>query len=408
MAGRIVTYGWSAWTLAVNEVVPVRVGSVLYALFWPRGWVVIPLNAALAATAALALFKIVVTVTGERRLAVLGVLPFILFPSNLTWSTQMLSDGFSICGVMLLMLGWVQASGGRQGGRRALLVAAVLVLIGAFVSGARGVNAQAMLAATALGTMLLTTAALVEVSRGRGARHALASVACAWCAVALIVPFSGGGRPIDSDALPLPANAAPVQEDTWSQARSGLSDSSPDRLTSFWHASPVLPERLDAALHAMALSRAGFLLIYPEAASNVDLDRRPDDAQSVIAYLPRAAQVGFLAPFPRHWFERGRWTSTTVGRRLSAIEMMMVYGALGLLPVAAWRFRKNALLWSVMTACASLIVLLGFVVANVGALHRMRYPYLATFCALALTAGLTAAADAVGRPPAQPASSPAG
>jgi hypothetical protein len=43
--------------------------------------------------------------------------------------------------------------------------------------------------------------------------------------------------------------------------------------------------------------------------------------------------------------------------------------------------------------CGANIVVLGLVVANVGALHRMRFVYLATFCALSLAAGMVAVAD---------------
>lgn len=390
LAGQIVTGGWSAWT--AQAVTPVKVGSALYALFWPKAWVVIPLSAAVFATAAFALFTIVAIVSGERRIAVLSILPFVLFPSNVTWSTQMLRDGFSIGGVLLLVLGWVLAL--RGAGGRSLLMAAVLVVAGAIASGSRGVNAQATLLAVALGTALFTGAVIVAaISQRHVRRQAALGAAGAWCAVAIAFPFVTGGRPIDSESLPLPSNASSVAEDTWSASRAGLTSDPEGRLTSFWVASPALPDRIDSALHAMALSRAGFLLIYPEAASNIDLDQRPGDARAVVSYLPRATQIGFLAPFPSHWIERGRSQSTTVGRRISGIEMGAVYIAMAMLPIGAWHFRRNILFWSVMTACTSVIVLLGFVVSNIGALHRMRYPYLAIFASLALAAGLSAVAD---------------
>lgn len=393
LASRIVTEGWSVWSIAPppDRNIPVGVASALYTIFWPRAWVLIPVNAALCATASVALFHIVAKLTGERRMAVLGMLPFALFPSNLTWSMQLLKDGFSICGVIVLMLGWVLACHGTRAGPRSLLMAAALLVVGVIVSASRGVNAQATAAALALGTLLLTAASIVAVVRRRDAPQALANAAGAWFALAIVMPFTGAGRNIAPDTLPFPRSAS-VSEETWSRNRE-QAGSPPQRLTSFWIASDVLPARIDAALHAIALSRAGFLIIYPDAASNIDLDRRPDSAGAVMGYLPRAAQIGFLAPFPRHWIERGSRQSHTIGRRVAAVEMLAVYGALVALPLAAWRFRGNLLLWSMMAACASVIVLLGFVVANVGALHRMRYPYLAIFCSLALSAGLTTAAD---------------
>ena len=44
---------------------------------------------------------------------------------------------------------------------------------------------------------------------------------------------------------------------------------------------------------------------YPGSASNIDTDVRLESWREVIRYLPRAAEIGLLAPFPNMWLASG-------------------------------------------------------------------------------------------------------
>lgn len=119
--------------------------------------------------------------------------------------------------------------------------------------------------------------------------------------------------------------------------------------------------------------RERFVEYYPEAGSNIDTDYVIDDLDSFLMYLPRATMIGFFAPFPNMWFERGnigfspRVLSGVEALIMSAIQIMAIFGI--------WRARKNISVWYLITVVLIGVVTLGIIVLNVGALFRMRYPF---------------------------------
>ena len=56
----------------------------------------------------------------------------------------------------------------------------------------------------------------------------------------------------------------------------------------------------------------------------IDIDISYENFIDVLKYFPRAAQVGFLSPFPSHWIEPGRETGR-IGRILSGVETVIWY-----------------------------------------------------------------------------------
>lgn len=126
------------------------------------------------------------------------------------------------------------------------------------------------------------------------------------------------------------------------------------------------------AILKLSLTRQMFVILYPDAGSNVDAERSFDDAGDVLAYLPRAALVGLFAPFPDAWFGDGARVGRS-GRLVAGAEMCVIY----LLSVPAlacvWRSRRDARVWFLLAVVVAGGVALGLVVVNVGALYRMRY-----------------------------------
>ena len=47
-------------------------------------------------------------------------------------------------------------------------------------------------------------------------------------------------------------------------------------------------------------------VLYPDAGSNIDSDVQFSNAVDVIAYLPRALEIGIFSPFPNYWFSDGK------------------------------------------------------------------------------------------------------
>jgi hypothetical protein len=56
--------------------------------------------------------------------------------------------------------------------------------------------------------------------------------------------------------------------------------------------------------------------------------------------------------------------------------MTGVYLALVMLPYAIWRWRTRSETWLILLFSVGMMLVLALVVANVGTLYRMRYPYL--------------------------------
>ena len=87
---------------------PIGIASAVYALTWPKPWTLIPLNAALHATAAALLFRLLRGFVADWRWAAVGVAPFVFFPSALVWVSQIHKDGFFIAGYFCLFVAWAE------------------------------------------------------------------------------------------------------------------------------------------------------------------------------------------------------------------------------------------------------------------------------------------------------------
>lgn len=118
--------------------------------------------------------------------------------------------------------------------------------------------------------------------------------------------------------------------------------------------------------------RAGFRF-FTSQASNIDPQVTFNGVGDIVRFLPRAAVIGFFAPFPKMWIETGKFGRT--GRLLSGFETLLMY----LLYVAAafclWQERRNLRMWFLFLVATIGIVGLGVVVVNAGALYRIRYVF---------------------------------
>ncbi len=125
--------------------------------------------------------------------------------------------------------------------------------------------------------------------------------------------------------------------------------------------------------------RYGFRNINVNAGSNIDAYVRYKDIGDMLAYLPRAIQVSFLSPFPSLWVSSGNETGR-IGRILSGFETVILYIVLiGFLYALFKGIRILEPLLPVLIFSGVVIILLGFVVPNVGAIYRMRQGLLIPF-----------------------------
>jgi hypothetical protein len=108
--------------------------------------------------------------------------------------------------------------------------------------------------------------------------------------------------------------------------------------------------------------------------SLIDQDVLFNSWGDVIRYIPRALEIGYLAPFPSMWFRTGHNVGL-IGRIISGIEMLLTYLFEIFAILFVWRNRRHSGTWLLVIATMLGMLALGLVVANLGTLYRMRYPF---------------------------------
>lgn len=129
---------------------------------------------------------------------------------------------------------------------------------------------------------------------------------------------------------------------------------------------------LDRLVTQIRARRGGFS-VYKAQASNIDSHVQFNNGWDVVKYLPRAAAIGFFAPFPRMWFESG--TGGRVGRLVSGTETLAMYLLYIPALVCVWKERRNLSVWLMFLLTTIGVTALGLVVANAGALYRLRFVF---------------------------------
>jgi hypothetical protein len=164
----------------------------------------------------------------------------------------------------------------------------------------------------------------------------------------------------------------------------------------------IVPEEVQAlpVSEQIAARRQGFELrldssgepVPSEAGSDIDTGVHFQSVADIIRHVPRAAVVGFFAPFPNMWLGAGKEVGAS-GRLLSGFETLLTYMIECLALFGLWRERKHLSAWLLFLVVTLGAVALGLVVANIGALYRLRYP----FWALLIILGAGGASHLVGR-----------
>ncbi|MCA1817296.1 MAG: hypothetical protein LC746_13055 [Acidobacteria bacterium] len=359
----------------------VKLYALCFALFGPwLGYNVIaaePLNAFLYLASLAAVFRIGSAVFGGRA-GLLAAVAFALWPSLLLHSTQLLKDPLFVAGFLALVLilvrlltrtfSWAETS--------LTFAAGALVLTALWLTRR---DWGALLVAT-----VLIGAAALAVRQLREGRALTANIVCA----ALLVAAAVGVPRVMPNALKLGATrGVRAAADGGVLSRAGaprVPTSGESRRGYVW----------SRAAARVGEIRRGLAEAFPNSGSDIDADVQIGDASDLLGYLPRAAAVGFFAPFPNMWLTSGQ-KAGAAGRRLAGIECVAMYAVEALALVGLWRGRRRLPVWLLATVAAVGVTALGLVVVNVGALYRMRY----VFVALLIIVAAGAAAGSRGRQP---------
>lgn len=342
--------GWAHWALRPEGNAPIGITALLYAFSGIHApWVVLPVNAALYAMAAVLLWLSVRRLSRNQLVAVAALLPMIFFPSTAMIWGQIHKDVWVLAGAMGIVWGVVRLGDDTP---PSLKTCALLVAMGAgsalFIWMVRPYANLIFFVAGAIGVFVL--AMLV---RPRAVTWWLAA-GCFLLAQAAFMFFTSA------------FTSAPT--------------SGP---CAIWEQQPRIP-LVDNHLAGLACAREGFRLGFPRAGSNIDTEVGFRNARDIAAYVPRALQIGLLSPFPDMWMGEAKQPVGAAQRLLVIPEMVLYYLALigCVLAVTQARYRESATLVAVISFSLFFVMIYALVVTNVGTLYRMRYPAMLTLCAL--------------------------
>ncbi|TCS73730.1 hypothetical protein [Effusibacillus lacus] len=381
LAQRILIHGWSEWELRPDGQAPAGIAAIVYALTIPEPWTLVPIHAALHATAGVVLLRIVKVFVSVDRYALWCVLPFVMYPSAATWYTQIHKDGYSILGCFLFVYGWIRLAQMKDRWNFWFVLRVVLwIMTGSFLVWVVRPYGTQMLQGTAvlLSIFLTFIFFLRAIQTDWPWERAVSGILLMWSLVIGISPLAQTGIvkqvPVAED------KKVPVAEDKKVPVAEDMQKKTvPDN---HWQATGWMPSALESKVYSLAVTREDFLRGYPSAASNIDMEISFHSVKDMILYLPRAIQIGFLAPFPSQWFEGGSLESNTMMRRLSMFEMIGIYISLMAFPIAIARWGRRTEFWIVLIFSCVMILIYSYTIPNVGTLYRMRYGFLMLIAAV--------------------------
>jgi hypothetical protein len=312
--------------------------ALSYAVITPDPLSFAPINGLTWAVTVVCVYKTVRHLFPNHRvLALLSATIFGIWPSYLFQSTQLLKDPLYNMGILTMVWGWLALLSGKRG-----IGFSILVCFGVLIAH---LNRRYILEALVFLTLLATIFVIWRK------RETLAHALLACMLVLGLYAYEHRFRP-----PPPPVVQPTVIKDPWQYED--------------W-----LPDWFEWRIKAIVNARIGWATSYPEAGTNIDTDVRFYSVRDVIKYVPRALQIGFLAPFPGHWFEEAK-VAGRPSRAFAAIEMMVWYFLLpGFLYFIASRENPIQIRLWMLIYSGCLVLLTALVVTNIGALYRMRFVY---------------------------------
>jgi len=279
-----------------------------------------------------------------------------LWPSFLLHTTQLLKDPIFILAMLSLLLVLLRLQADSLPWRKALLLGAAGGALVGFLWKTRSDLGPVLVATVILGAVTLTL-------RQFQLKHLLTSNLAG---IGLLLALTVGS------VLWLPVyRDADNPRHNLRQEPTAINVGEPQRDIRWWQVG-----------EQVGMLRQRFVTKYPDSSSNIDSNVKFMNTTDVIRYLPRATAIGFLAPFPKMWFETGDSVGAK-GRILSGLETLVMYVVEVFALVGLWLGRRKLSVWLLFSIAAMGTIALGLVVVNVGTLYRLRYVFLIMLIVLA-------------------------
>jgi hypothetical protein len=405
-------HGWSAWWSVMAQSHS-RVVSLFYALFGASLLSAIPF---LTGTYLLIVFTVsrLGTMLFDRRAGMIAAAIVAAWPSFLLHSTQLVRDPLFIFGQLALVTGMVLLLLRGDAGWRRCLEIALWSIAGFYTAySVRTYTAELNVLVWLLALVLLVIGAIQQrhvpwrkagvgvlvllvfghevVARVRANEPGLHPVAPFAAAAVLLREDKNSLRSIEQLANAEAAVAAararaarnrnPQVTSSGSQQAGENSLPAPSEQTGDTPVPGVVRARsplsfarkVEYWLLLVVDKRNDFSRFDIVGASNIDRDVTFANGGDVIAYIPRAIQIGLGAPFPATWFSAGG--GGRIVRMLAGLETAFMYFLIPLALLSVWRCRKNAAIWLPTLFALGGMMLLGLIVPNVGTIFRLRYSF---------------------------------
>lgn len=382
-AEAIALYGWSAWELRPNGWGISGLMSAWYALTLPEPWVLAPIQALFYGVSVALLAKLVFAVTENSRVALLAVLPAVLLPSAAIIYAQPHRDLYVMFGLMLAIYGWWLLFRMQQEPVVKALGLAVcgsgLIAVGFIVAWVvREFSAEIFQGLGGIFALLLCLCAGYSLRQTR--RHLTSTVASPVVALLLLFAMASfhSGDFFTRELQVAPGPTAP---------HASVEDMNIERVDG-WHSVNWLPSRIDDPLRRLAGAREHFIRDYSHGRTAIDTDVNFRHVVDMVAYTPRAVQVGLFSPFPHQWLPHPEAEPVRNAYRvLGGAEMAVLYLVLPFLLYAGWCWWRRPAFWILLVPALAWVMVYAYTVPVVGSLVRYRFPGYVILVALAV-AGL--------------------
>ena len=401
LAERISREGWSVWELRPERQAPAGIAAVFYVFFGPHPWALVAINSVVQASTVLILVRIMQIFIPDARLALVCVLPFILFPTSLIWYSQIHKDGAFFLGTSLNLYGWVLLSRLETwksfSGKSFLPI--FYILIGCFLIWVmRPYGVKLMQGIGCIFVIMLTPYFFINALRQKllFRQSLLAIIIIISLPIALSIFKDGGHRgevevvterllntriPSVNDVNLTTEEQALLQQNN-SFAIKARNVSSELK----WVKTDWLPRGLDNIFLTLSIIRVGYASNL--GGSNIDSNIHFRSVSDFLYYMPRAIQIGFTAPFPSSWSDQSVNGGGATLKKIVLVEMLLVYPALFLLIYALFYWRKKVETWLILIFCIIFILLYTYITPNIGSLHRTRHGFFMMLIALGIAGGI--------------------
>jgi len=368
LAKKIQMNGWVSWTRPPENSGTISFAAAVYALTGiSEPWVLLPVYTAVFAIGAVCLFDILCRIAGSVAWALIGICPYVFFASSALIYSQIHKDVWTVAGTLLILnASLIIARPGQFSWRSAFSIVGMSAVAVAFIWPMRPYLLQIIVMGAA-GSLTIFAFASVRTFR----RPSFSSIG-RWMATTMCLAIIAVPAFLVAEAGPLDVPRRTYQQIAKIVQRHALKSN--DR-KSEWQETSWL-RGIDERARVIALYRLRFVETAPEAGSFLDQEVQLTSLGEMLAYVPRALQIGLFAPFPDMWLAAAATPGGGMMRSIAGFEMAVSYVLLlGIFPLWLLRRDGRVQLAAAIAFSVSITVLLVFIFPNVGTLVRMRFPY---------------------------------